>query len=162
MPNEMAKFRLQQEIRLLIDAVGNARNKLYDLVDAGAIAQDIADPMLDEINAKLQDLYYEQDRRRNLTQVTVAPTEEQIADLRAKVDELRAHNVAAAAIYGFVTEAIALAEAIGSKPAARRWNSTRAATVAANRDVTIPALLAAAAAGAVLCYTLIESRRKRD
>ena len=162
MSDDMKKFRLGQEVRFLIDAVITAQHKIYDLVDADEIQPDIAEPMLDEIDAKLQDLYYEADRRRNLTQVAVAPTQEQIAALRDKVDRLRERNVAAASISGFVTEAIALAGAIGSKPAADRSSSTKTAPPLAERDVTIPALLTAAAAGAMLCYALIESRRKRD
>ena len=162
MSDDMKKFRLGQEVRFLIDAVITAQHKVYELVEAGEIQPDIAEPMLDEIDAKLQDLYYEADRRRNLTQVAVAPTQEQIAALRDKVDRLRERNVAAASISGFVTEAIALAGAIGSKPATGRSGTGRKVASPPEDGGTVLALLAGAALGASLCYALLASRSARD
>ena len=163
--------RAIEQIQAQKDAVRVAEAAVRRLMLAHELDADQADAFLERLNSRFAALDDKQATLVNTGNVASAPSEAQLATLRAKVDALRNLNVTQASIEGIVAGAFELAAAVGvtapaSAPAAA--DARDAADAPAAADAAKPltgawvGLAAAIAVTAALIIATRPSRRDHD
>ena len=169
--------RAIEQIQAQKDAVRVAEAAVRRLMLAHELDADQADAFLERLNSRFAALDDKQETLVNTGNVASAPSEAQLATLRAKVDALRNLNVTQASIEGIVAGAFELAAAVGvtapaSAPAAADARDAADAPAAADASAAADAakpltgawvgLAAAIAVTAALIIATRPSRRDHD
>ncbi len=101
-----------QLIRDKISALNFATDAILALLEAGALAgqEQLAELWLRRLSARRTDLRDERMTIILTQQVTNPPSDQELSDLRTKIQQLYNYNVTAAAVAALVSAAIAIAQ----------------------------------------------------